>query len=63
MVERGGNIHEAKKKKKKEGSLALAPPPVPRPPRFPGVQLNSLPTHRRALLSERLEQAKRGYDF
>ena len=29
-------------------------PPVP--PRFPGVQLNSLPTYRRAL-SERLEQA------
>ena len=26
--------------------------------RFPGVQLNSLPTYRRALLSERLEQAK-----
>ena len=33
-------------------SLALAPPH-----RFPGVQLNSLPTYRRALLSERLEQA------
>ena len=27
-------------------------------PRFPGVQFNSLPTDRRALLSERLEQAK-----
>ena len=38
--------------------LALGPPvpPVP-PPRFPGVLLNSLPTYRRALLSERLEQA------
>ena len=33
-------------------SLAFAPPR-----RFPGVQLNSLPTYRRALLSERLEQA------
>ena len=27
------------------------------PPGFPGVQFNSLPTDRRALLSERLEQA------
>ena len=35
-------------------SLALA---LPRPFPFPGVQLNSLPTYRRALLSERLEQA------
>ena len=33
-------------------SLALAPPR-----RFPGVQLNSLPTYRRALLSERLGHA------
>ena len=33
-------------------SLALAPLP-----RFPCVQLNSLPNYRRALLSERLEQA------
>ena len=33
-------------------SLALAPPH-----RFPGVQLNSLPTYRRAQPSERLEQA------
>ena len=32
------------------------PPRLP-PSRFPGVQLNSLPTYRRALLSERLEQA------
>ena len=61
MVERGGKIHEAKKKKR-EASRARPPPPGPPPP-FPGVQLNSLPTHRRALLSERLEQAKRGYDF
>ena len=39
---------------KGEGTfLALAPPS---PPRFPGVQFNSLPTDRRALLSERLEQ-------
>ena len=30
---------------------------APPPPRFPGVQLNSLPTYRRALLSERLEQS------
>ena len=39
-------------------SLALAsrlvPPP---PPHFPGVQFDSLPTDRRALVSERLEQA------
>ena len=58
------------KKKKRRGetrggkgertrSLAFASPvPPPRPPRFPGVQLNSLPTYRHALLSERLEQAR-----
>ena len=39
-----------------KGEKVLSPPP-PVPPRFPGVQLNSLPTYRRALLSERLEQA------
>ena len=40
-------------------ATTLAPdPPVP-PPRFPGVQLNSLPSYRRALLSERLEQARK----
>ena len=43
------------------GVLSLSPPPppppVPPPPRFSDVQLNSLPTYRRALLSERLEQA------
>ena len=33
------------------------PPPVPPPPRFSDVQLNSLPTYRRALQSERLQQA------
>ena len=46
--------------------LSLSPPrsapPPPRPvPRFPGVQLSelySLPTYRRALLSERLEQGR-----
>ena len=62
-----------KRKKKNEGrlegergrervlSLSLPPfPPSSRPrprPRFPGVQLNSLPTYRHALLSEHLEQA------
>ena len=36
----------------------VLPPPPPSPNRrFPGLQLNSLPTYRRALLSERLEQA------
>ena len=30
---------------------------IPPPPHFPVVQLNSLPTYRRVLLSERLEQA------
>ena len=29
-------------------------------PRFPGVHFNSLPNNRRALLSERLEQATQG---
>ena len=38
-------------------SLALASRLVPPPPHFPGVQFDSLPTDRRALLSERLEQA------
>ena len=38
------------------GVLSLSPPRSP-PSHFPGVQLNSLPTYRRALLSERLEQA------
>ena len=32
----------------------------PRPPFFPGVQFNSLPTDRRALLFERLERATGG---
>ena len=39
------------------GIPSLSPPPrVPPPPHFPGVQFDSLPTDRRALLSERLEQ-------
>ena len=41
------------------GSLALTTPLFSPQPRFPGVQFNSLPTDRRALLSERLEQATR----
>ena len=45
-----------RKKKRGQTRLSLSPPPVPSP-RFPGVQLNTLPTYRRALLSERLEQA------
>ena len=57
---------EKNSQKKNEGRLEgergrelsmLSPPRFPLP-RFPGVQLNSLPTYRRALLSERLEQAK-----
>ena len=39
-----------------ERTLALAP--LSPPPLFFGVQLNSLPTYRRALLSEHLEQAR-----
>ena len=38
--------------------VQIARPPPSFSPRFPGVQFNSLPTHLRALLSERLEQAK-----
>ena len=49
------------KKKKNKGRLEVLAspfqPPIPSPPRFSGAQLNSLPTYRRALLSERLEQA------
>ena len=40
-------------------SLHTPPPPI----RFPGVQFNSLSTDRRALLSERLEQAKSPLEF
>ena len=43
------------RRKKNEGT-----PPVLSPPyRLPGAQFNSFPTDRRALLSERLEQATR----
>ena len=47
------------RRKKNEGRLEGERPPssLPPPLRFPGVQLNSLPTYRRALLSERLEQS------
>ena len=38
-------------------ALASALVPAPPPPHSPGVQFDSLPTDRRALLSERLEQA------
>ena len=41
------------------GVPSLSPSlPLPLPPRFPSVQFNLLHTDRRALLSERLEQAK-----
>ena len=60
MVEHVSKIHEKKKNEGRlegefgdNGVLSLSPPT----PRFPGVQLNSLPTYHRALLSERLEQA------
>ena len=46
-----------------KGERTLAPPSSPSPPCFPGVQLNSLPTYRRALLSERLEQATIGFYY
>ena len=38
-------------------SPSISHPPRSTPPRFSDVQLNSLPNYRRALLSERLEQA------
>ena len=42
------------------GVSSSSSPPPPRPPHSPPiVQPNSLPTYRRALLSERLEQASR----
>ena len=44
-------------------SHPLPPPLFPQPPRFLGVELNSLPTYRRALLSERLEQANPNPDL
>ena len=49
-----GKIHEEKKRGETGLSLSF---PLPPPPRFPSVQLNSHPTYRRALLSEHLEQA------
>ena len=60
-MERGRKINE---EKKNEGRLeggrgwgkAVAPPSPSR--HFPGVQFNSLPTDRRALLFERLEQVR-----
>ena len=55
---RAGGKNSRRKKKRVQTRLSLSPPSPPVPsPRFPGVQLNSLPTYRRALLSERLEQA------
>ena len=55
MVERGRKIHEVKK------TWGDPPPPPPTPVSGTGVQFNSLPTDRRALLSERLEQAIKIY--
>ena len=59
IVERGRKIHEEKRtrgdQKGEKTSLALAPPP----PVFPVYNLTRSPTYRRALLSERLEQATR----
>ena len=41
-------------RKEKRGETRGSPPP---PPRLPGVQFNSFPTDRRALLPECLEKA------
>ena len=49
MVERRRKIEE---ERKNEGRLEARPPP-----RLPGVQFNSFPTDRRALLPECLEKA------
>ena len=65
MVERERKIHEEKKQRgetrggKEERTRSRHPssPSPPPPPRFRGVQFNSLPTDRRALLYESLEQA------
>ena len=51
MVERRRKIQEERKNK---GRLEARPPP---PPRLPGVQFNSFPTDRRALLPKCLEKA------
>ena len=63
IVERGRKIHEEKKErgetrrgKGEKTSPALVTPP---PPVFPVYNLTRSPTYRRALLSERLEQATR----
>ena len=60
---RRGETRGGKGERKRSLAFASPVPPPPATPRFPGVQLNSLPTYRHALLSEPLEQAKRGYDF
>ena len=53
-MEPGRKIHEDKKNEgRQEGERGRERCP----PRFPGVQFNSPPTYRRALLFERLEQA------
>ena len=54
------NSRRKKKRGKTRGGKGEMAPLFSPPPRSPGVQFNSLPTDRRALLSERLEQATTG---
>ena len=65
MVERGRKIHEEKRGEtsggKEERRLFTGVPSLSPPPlftRFPRVQFNSLPNDLRALISERLKQAR-----
>ena len=67
MVERGRKIHEEKRGEtsggKEERGLftgvpSLSPPTPPLFTRFPRVQFNLLPNDLRALISERLKQAR-----
>ena len=57
IVKGGRKIQEEKKKQCLQAFPRSRLSPRPPPPHFPGVQFDSLPTDRRALVSERLEQA------
>ena len=56
------NSRRKKTRKRLEGERGNYRPTPQSSPLFPGVQFNSLPTDRRVLLSERMEQARMELD-